>query len=77
MLTSTLDLLRALRNKKNHYEDMPDNVKRYVSSFSSTPTVYKLRRPDMGNTDHGFVAETLVPYQKATSASGHEDFPAC
>jgi serine/threonine-protein kinase/endoribonuclease IRE1 len=23
-----LDLLRALRNKKNHYEDMPDNVKR-------------------------------------------------
>ena len=25
-----LDLLRALRNKKNHYEDMPDNVKRSV-----------------------------------------------
>ena len=25
-----LDLLRALRNKKNHYEDMPDNVKRNV-----------------------------------------------
>lgn len=25
-----LDLLRALRNKKNHYEDMPENVKRNV-----------------------------------------------
>ena len=27
---SVLDLLRALRNKKNHYEDMPDYVKRMV-----------------------------------------------
>ena len=25
-----LDLLRALRNKKNHYEDMPENVKKLV-----------------------------------------------
>jgi serine/threonine-protein kinase/endoribonuclease IRE1 len=25
-----LDLLRALRNKKNHYEDMPDSLKRSV-----------------------------------------------
>ena len=28
-----LDLLRALRNKKNHYEDMPDNVKKMVGGF--------------------------------------------
>ncbi|KAI9857804.1 MAG: bifunctional endoribonuclease/protein kinase ire1 [Trichoglossum hirsutum] len=28
--TRMLDLLRALRNKKNHYEDMPDNVKAHV-----------------------------------------------
>ncbi|KAI9782485.1 MAG: bifunctional endoribonuclease/protein kinase ire1 [Geoglossum umbratile] len=28
--TRILDLLRALRNKKNHYEDMPDNVKAHV-----------------------------------------------
>ena len=28
-----LDLLRALRNKKNHYEDMPDAVKRNVGSL--------------------------------------------
>lgn len=25
-----LDLLRALRNKRNHYEDLPDNLKRTV-----------------------------------------------
>ena len=28
-----LDLLRALRNKKNHYEDMPDNVKKMVGGL--------------------------------------------
>ncbi|KAH6896043.1 hypothetical protein B0T10DRAFT_587666 [Thelonectria olida] len=28
--TRLLDLLRALRNKKNHYEDMPDSLKRSV-----------------------------------------------
>jgi serine/threonine-protein kinase/endoribonuclease IRE1 len=28
--TRMLDLLRALRNKKNHYEDMPDKLKRDV-----------------------------------------------
>lgn len=27
---SVLDLLRALRNKKNHYEDIPDEVKRKI-----------------------------------------------
>lgn len=30
---SVLDLLRALRNKKNHYEDMPDHVKKMVGSL--------------------------------------------
>jgi serine/threonine-protein kinase/endoribonuclease IRE1 len=28
-----LDLLRALRNKKNHYEDMPDDVKAKVGDL--------------------------------------------
>lgn len=28
-----LDLLRALRNKRNHYEDMTDSLKRQVGSF--------------------------------------------
>lgn len=28
--TRLLDLLRALRNKKNHYEDMPDQLKKHV-----------------------------------------------
>lgn len=29
-----LDLLRALRNKKNHYEDMPEDVKKRVGPLS-------------------------------------------
>ena len=29
-----LDLLRALRNKKNHYEDMPEGVKRLVGPLA-------------------------------------------
>lgn len=28
-----LDLLRALRNKKNHYEDMPEEVKKRVGAL--------------------------------------------
>ncbi|KAL9606364.1 MAG: hypothetical protein Q9179_000441 [Wetmoreana sp. 5 TL-2023] len=31
--TRVLDLLRALRNKKHHYEDIPENVKEKVGSF--------------------------------------------
>ena len=30
-----LDLLRALRNKKNHYEDIPENVKKTVGALPS------------------------------------------
>ncbi|CAK4015427.1 related to serine threonine kinase and endoribonuclease ERN1 IRE1, sensor of the unfolded [Lecanosticta acicola] len=29
-----LDLLRALRNKKNHYEDMPEHVKKHVGPLA-------------------------------------------
>lgn len=31
--TKLLDLLRALRNKKNHYEDMPDKLKEHVGAL--------------------------------------------
>ncbi|KAL1843451.1 hypothetical protein VTJ49DRAFT_1561 [Mycothermus thermophilus] len=31
--TRMLDLLRALRNKRNHYEDMPDSLKKTVGSL--------------------------------------------
>ncbi|KAK5991764.1 Serine/threonine-protein kinase [Cladobotryum mycophilum] len=31
--TKLLDLLRALRNKRNHYEDMPESLKRSVGSL--------------------------------------------
>ncbi|KAL8966825.1 MAG: hypothetical protein Q9183_003193 [Haloplaca sp. 2 TL-2023] len=33
--TRVLDLLRALRNKKHHYEDIPENVKEKIGSFPS------------------------------------------
>ncbi|KAL8780922.1 MAG: hypothetical protein Q9213_006233 [Squamulea squamosa] len=33
MGTRVLDLLRALRNKKHHYEDIPENVKEKIGSF--------------------------------------------
>ncbi|KAK3677698.1 bifunctional endoribonuclease/protein kinase ire1 [Recurvomyces mirabilis] len=35
-----LDLLRALRNKKNHYEDMPDDVKRRVGPLAGGYLTY-------------------------------------
>lgn len=35
-----LDLLRALRNKKNHYEDMPDNVKKLVGPLAEGYLAY-------------------------------------
>jgi serine/threonine-protein kinase/endoribonuclease IRE1 len=28
-----LDLLRALRNKRNHYNDMPDHLKEYIGGL--------------------------------------------
>lgn len=31
--SKVLDLLRALRNKKHHYEDIPENVKEKIGSF--------------------------------------------
>lgn len=35
-----LDLLRALRNKKNHYEDMPEHVKRLVGPLAGGYLAY-------------------------------------
>lgn len=43
-----LDLLRALRNKKNHYADMPEDVKERVGSLPSGYLRYWTRRfPDL------------------------------
>lgn len=38
--TRLLDLLRALRNKKNHYEDMPDAVKRLTGPLDEGYLVF-------------------------------------
>lgn len=38
--TRLLDLLRALRNKKNHYEDMPDTVKRLTGPLDEGYLVF-------------------------------------
>ncbi|SMR55366.1 unnamed protein product [Zymoseptoria tritici ST99CH_3D1] len=39
-----LDLLRALRNKKNHYEDMPENVKRFVGPLAGGYLGYWMKK---------------------------------
>ncbi|KAH8990794.1 hypothetical protein EDB92DRAFT_723504 [Lactarius akahatsu] len=41
---SVQDLLRALRNKKHHYQDLPENVKRHVGSMPEGYLSYFTRR---------------------------------
>ncbi|KAF8236183.1 kinase-like protein [Tricholoma matsutake] len=41
---SVQDLLRALRNKKHHYQDMPDNVKRHLGAMPEGFLAYFTRR---------------------------------
>ncbi|KAB5588723.1 Serine/Threonine-kinase/endoribonuclease Ire1 [Ceratobasidium theobromae] len=43
-VTSVQDLLRALRNKKNHYQDLPDNVKRHLGPLPEGFLSYFTRR---------------------------------
>ncbi|KZF26835.1 hypothetical protein L228DRAFT_243362 [Xylona heveae TC161] len=46
--TKMLDLLRALRNKKNHYQDMPDDVKARVGPLPAGYLHYwTVRFPDL------------------------------
>ncbi|KAL8731524.1 MAG: hypothetical protein Q9166_003370 [cf. Caloplaca sp. 2 TL-2023] len=42
--TRVLDLLRALRNKKHHYEDIPENVKEKIGSFPAGYLEFWARR---------------------------------
>ncbi|KAI4131100.1 MAG: hypothetical protein LQ338_001421 [Usnochroma carphineum] len=42
--TKVLDLLRALRNKKHHYEDIPENVKDKIGSFPAGYLEFWARR---------------------------------
>jgi serine/threonine-protein kinase/endoribonuclease IRE1 len=53
-----LDMLRALRNKKNHYEDMPEAVKRMVGSVPDGYLGFWTRRfPGLLMACHAVVVE--------------------
>ncbi|PPQ65135.1 hypothetical protein CVT24_003225 [Panaeolus cyanescens] len=56
---SVQDLLRALRNKKHHYQDLPDNVKRHVGPMPDGFLGYFTRRyPQLFLHVHGVIRET-------------------
>lgn len=56
---SVQDLLRALRNKKHHYQDLPDNVKRHLGPMPEGFLAYFTRRfPKLFLHVHGVVGAT-------------------
>ncbi|KAF5323103.1 hypothetical protein D9611_009216 [Ephemerocybe angulata] len=56
---SVQDLLRALRNKKHHYQDLPDNVKRHLGAMPEGYLAYFTRRyPKLFLHVHGVINET-------------------
>ncbi|KAI0052372.1 kinase-like protein [Auriscalpium vulgare] len=58
---SVQDLLRALRNKKHHYQDLPDNVKRHVGSMPEGYLSYFTRRyPRLFLHVHSVIANSLL-----------------
>ena len=53
------DLLRALRNKKHHYQDMPDNVKRHLGPLPEGFLAYFTRRfPALFMHVHAVISRT-------------------
>ncbi|KAK0205509.1 other/IRE protein kinase [Desarmillaria ectypa] len=58
---SVQDLLRALRNKKHHYQDLPENVKRHLGSMPDGYLSYFTRRyPRLILHVHRIVGETAL-----------------
>ncbi|KZT64332.1 hypothetical protein DAEQUDRAFT_718191 [Daedalea quercina L-15889] len=58
---SVQDLLRALRNKKHHYQDLPDNVKRLLGSMPEGFLAYFTRRfPNLFLHVHRVVADSSL-----------------
>ncbi|KAI6002053.1 hypothetical protein EDD15DRAFT_2228978 [Pisolithus albus] len=56
---SVQDLLRALRNKKHHYQDLPENVKRHLGPMPEGFLSYFTRRfPHLFMHVHGVISET-------------------
>ncbi|KAH9854607.1 hypothetical protein C2E23DRAFT_867214 [Lenzites betulinus] len=58
---SVQDLLRALRNKKHHYQDLPDNVKRLLGSMPEGFLAYFTRRfPRLFLHVHGVISHSVL-----------------
>ncbi|KAI0717900.1 hypothetical protein C8T65DRAFT_571302 [Cerioporus squamosus] len=58
---SVQDLLRALRNKKHHYQDLPDNVKRLLGSMPEGFLTYFTRRfPNLFLHVHGVISHSAL-----------------
>ncbi|KAI9056342.1 hypothetical protein FKP32DRAFT_1586082 [Trametes sanguinea] len=58
---SVQDLLRALRNKKHHYQDLPDNVKRLLGSMPEGFLAYFTRRfPRLFLHVHGVISSSSL-----------------
>ncbi|KAF8802390.1 hypothetical protein BYT27DRAFT_6766807 [Phlegmacium glaucopus] len=56
---SVQDLMRALRNKKHHYQDLPENVKRHLGPMPEGFLGYFTRRyPKLFMHVHGVVKDT-------------------
>ncbi|KAJ3786055.1 hypothetical protein GGU10DRAFT_386963 [Lentinula aff. detonsa] len=56
---SVQDLLRALRNKKHHYQDLPDNVKRHLGAMPEGYLSYFTRRyPQLFLHTHRVISES-------------------
>ncbi|EGO01108.1 hypothetical protein SERLA73DRAFT_105633 [Serpula lacrymans var. lacrymans S7.3] len=61
---SVQDLLRALRNKKHHYQDLPDNVKRSLGPMPEGFLSYFTRRfPRLFLHVHSVISETSLHHE--------------
>jgi len=61
---SLQDLLRALRNKKHHYQDLPENVKRHLGPMPEGFLSYFTRRfPRLFLHVHSVVASTSLRHE--------------
>jgi serine/threonine-protein kinase/endoribonuclease IRE1 len=71
---SVRDLLRALRNKKHHYQDLPDNVKRHLGPMPAGFLAYFTRRfPALFLHVHHVVSET--PLRTESMFRSYFDLP--
>ncbi|KIM27925.1 hypothetical protein M408DRAFT_329839 [Serendipita vermifera MAFF 305830] len=61
---SVQDLLRALRNKKHHYQDLPDNVKRHLGPLPDGFLSYFTRRfPELFLHVHSVISELPLRHE--------------